>query len=82
MKMLWVIYRRKLTVFYSQLLGYKVLSLRKKRDTQEHTQYKNNKCLLFTVLFTELLFFLAAQGLSCGMWDLVLQPGIKPRPQH
>ena len=57
MKMLWVIYRRKLTVFYSQLLGYKVLSLRKKRDTQEHTQYKNNKCLLFTVLFTVLLFF-------------------------
>ena len=57
MKILWVIYRRKLTVFYSQLLGYKVLSLRKKQDTQERTQYKNNKCLLFAVLFTVLLFF-------------------------
>ena len=22
---------------------------------------------------------MAAQGLSCGMWDLVPQPGIKPR---
>ena len=30
------------------------------------------KCLF---LFT----YLAAQGLSCGMWDLVPQPGIKPR---
>ena len=44
MKMLWVIYRRKLTVFYSQLLGYKVLILRKMQDTQEHMQYKSNKC--------------------------------------
>ena len=69
MKMLWVIYRRKLTVFYSQLLGYKVLSLRKKQDTQEHMQYKSNKCWLFTVLFTVLLFYRLRRVLvmACGV---------------
>ena len=25
---------------------------------------------------------LAALGLSCGMWDLIPQPGIKPQPLH
>ena len=29
---------------------------------------------------TLIVFFLAAQGLSCGIWDLVPRPGIKPRP--
>ena len=27
-----------------------------------------------------LLIYLAAQGVSCDMWDLVPQPGIKPGP--
>ena len=26
-----------------------------------------------------LFIYLAAHGLSCGMWDLVPQPGLKPR---
>ena len=30
---------------------------------------------LIFLIFT----YLAAQGLSCGLWDLVPQPGIKPR---
>ena len=29
-----------------------------------------------------LLIYLAAPGLSCGMWALVPQPGIEPRPLH
>ena len=34
-------------------------------------------CIIYCVTF-----FPAAQGLSYGMWDLVPQPGIKPRAQH
>ena len=30
--------------------------------------------------FYILIFFLAALNLSCGTWDFVLQPGIKPTP--
>ena len=33
----------------------------------------------FILLFS-FFFFLAAQDLSCGQWDLVPWPGIKPRP--
>ena len=29
---------------------------------------------------TYLFIYLSALGLSCGMWDLVPRPGIKPRP--
>ena len=35
------------------------------------------------VIFLLLLpLYLAAPGLSCGMWDLVTCPGIKPSPLH
>ena len=27
-------------------------------------------------------FFFAALGFSCGVWDLVPQPGIKPKPLY
>ena len=30
----------------------------------------------------QFFFYLAALGLSCGMQDLVLSPGIEPRPLH
>ena len=42
--------------------------------------FPNTTILNFKYLF--LFIYLAAQGLSCGMWDLVPQPGIKPRAQH
>ena len=39
---------------------------------------------LFISFFLTFIFIylLAAQDLSCGMWDLVPQPGIKPGPQN
>ena len=46
-------------------------------------------CLLFPILFCFsflsfliyiLFIYLAALGLSCGMWDLVPWPGVEPRP--
>ena len=33
-----------------------------------------------TFYYSDCFFFLAAPGLSCGIWDLVSRPGIKPRP--
>ena len=36
--------------------------------------------LPFNIYLLFVLFILAALGLSCGMWDLVPQPGIEPRP--
>ena len=34
---------------------------------------------MYIYIFKCLFTYLAAQGLSCGLWDLVPQPGIKPR---
>ena len=28
------------------------------------------------------IYYLAVQGLSCGIWDLVPQPGMNPGPLH
>ena len=35
---------------------------------------------LFWVFKKYVFIYLSALGLSCGMWDLVPQPGIKPGP--
>ena len=34
------------------------------------------------VLFFLIFIYLAVPGFSCGMWDLVFQPGIKSMPLH
>ena len=34
----------------------------------------------FFLIFVYLFIYLALLGLSCGMWGLVLCPGIEPRP--
>ena len=34
---------------------------------------------MYVCMYFYLFIYLAVQGLSCGVWDLVPQPGIKPR---
>ena len=47
--------------------------------------YPKYHCLVFFWLFwvkkkNDVFIYLSALGLSCGMWDLIPQPGIKPGP--
>ena len=44
-----------------------------------NSNLNTNECLHFSIA-KFISFFLAVLGLSCGMWDLVPRPGIKPRP--
>ena len=37
---------------------------------------------IFFFFFKDLSIYLAVLGLSCGMWDIVPQQGIKPGPLH
>ena len=38
------------------------------------------QCLYKIYIYTHTHIYLAGPGLSCNMWDLVPEPGIKPRP--
>ena len=50
------------------------------RENQETRLILCYECTYFCKAIFYLLVYLAAAGLSCGMWDLVPRRGIKPRP--